>query len=33
MLDNALALLCFDALPSGGRADGTGVRAIIIDQA
>jgi hypothetical protein len=32
MLDNALALLCFDALPSGGQADGTGVRAIIIDQ-
>jgi hypothetical protein len=32
MLDNALALICFDALPSGGQADGTGVRVVIIDQ-
>jgi Subtilase family len=32
MVDNALALICFDALPSGGQADGTDVRVIIIDQ-
>ena len=32
MLDNALGLICFGGLPSGGEADGSGVRVIIIDQ-
>ena len=31
-LANALALIGYDALPSGGKADGSGVRVIIIDQ-